>query len=52
MAAVNQQKKDFGKYKQHLKVKESSKVGKQTQSSQTPRPCPECGKPHGGECMK
>ncbi|MCI24395.1 hypothetical protein A2U01_0045578 [Trifolium medium] len=51
-AAVNQQKKDFGKYKQQLKVKEFSSKGKQAQSSQTPRPCPECGKSHSGECMK
>ncbi|MCI26211.1 retrotransposon protein, partial [Trifolium medium] len=51
-AAVNQQKKDFGKYKQQLKVKEFSNKGKQAQSSQTPRPCPECGKFHSGECMK
>ncbi|MCI51216.1 hypothetical protein A2U01_0072460, partial [Trifolium medium] len=41
-AAMNQQRKDFGKYKQQLKVKEISSKGKQVQSSQTSRPCPEC----------
>ncbi|MCI23718.1 retrotransposon protein, partial [Trifolium medium] len=50
--AANQQKKDFGKYKQQLKVKDSSSKGKQAQSSQIPRPCPNCGKHHSGECMK
>ncbi|MCI88401.1 hypothetical protein A2U01_0109688, partial [Trifolium medium] len=51
-AAVNQQRKDFGKFKQQLKVKEFSHKGKQAQSSQAPQPCPECGKSQGGECMK
>ncbi|MCI47483.1 hypothetical protein A2U01_0068725, partial [Trifolium medium] len=40
--AVNQQRKDLGKYKQQLKVKEFVNKGKQAQSSQTPRLCPEC----------
>ncbi|MCI34015.1 magnesium transporter NIPA2-like, partial [Trifolium medium] len=51
-AAMNQQKKDFEKYKQHLMVKDSSNIGKQSQSSQIPRPYPTCGKSHSGECMK
>ncbi|MCI57517.1 retrotransposon protein, partial [Trifolium medium] len=51
-AAAYQQKKDFGKHKQQLKVKQFSHKGKQAQTSQTLRPCPECGKFHGGECMK
>ncbi|MCI78364.1 hypothetical protein A2U01_0099634, partial [Trifolium medium] len=34
------------------KVKEFSSKGKQAQPSQTPRPCPDCGKSHSGECMK
>ncbi|MCI67601.1 hypothetical protein A2U01_0088860, partial [Trifolium medium] len=51
-AVVNQQRKNFGKYKQQLKVKEFVNKGKQAQSSQTPRLSPECGKSHGGECMK
>ncbi|MCI43391.1 retrotransposon protein, partial [Trifolium medium] len=41
-----------GKFKQQLKVKEFSHKGKQAQSSQVPRPCPECGKSHSGECTK
>ncbi|MCI72695.1 hypothetical protein A2U01_0093959, partial [Trifolium medium] len=36
-ASVYQQKKDFGKHKQQLKVKEISHKGKQVQSSQAPR---------------
>ncbi|CAJ2628780.1 unnamed protein product [Trifolium pratense] len=50
--AAYQQRKESGKFKQHLKAKGSPSKGKQTHSPQSPRTCPKCGNYHGGECMK
>ncbi|MCH81690.1 enzymatic polyprotein, partial [Trifolium medium] len=44
--------KDPGKFNSQLKPRGSPNKGKHNHSPRSPRNCPDCGFPHGGECMK